>query len=98
MDLISRCQRRIQVIKNGKSDAKQRMRTVNVRPKTIVYNMGNIFLEKSYTKVGEKTSPKSFSKKSKLSITLEQKCKILYRLFGLYFQVKDYQNILKLRC
>ena len=29
---------------------------------SIKYNMRNIFLEKSYTKCGGKTSPKSFSK------------------------------------
>ena len=35
-------------------------------------NMKNIFLEKSYTKYGEETSPRHFSEKLKLSITLEQ--------------------------
>ena len=38
----------------------------------IEYNMRNIFLEKSYTKCGGETSPKPFSKKSKLSISLGQ--------------------------
>ena len=38
----------------------------------IEYNMRNIFLEKSYTKYGGETSPKSFSKKAKLSISLDQ--------------------------
>ena len=36
------------------------------------YAMRNIFLEKSYTKWGGETSPKPFSKKSKLSISLDQ--------------------------
>ena len=36
------------------------------------YNMKNIFLEKSYTKCGGKTIPRPFSKKSKLSISLDQ--------------------------
>ena len=35
-------------------------------------NMKNIFLEKSSTKYGEETSPRHFSGKLKLSITLEQ--------------------------
>ena len=38
----------------------------------IKYNMKNIFLEKSYTKCGGETIPKPFSKKSKLSISLDQ--------------------------
>ena len=35
-------------------------------------NMRNIFLEKSYTKCGGETSPRSFSEKLKLRISLEQ--------------------------
>ena len=35
-------------------------------------NMRNICLEKSYTKCGEEASPRSFSKKSKLSISWDQ--------------------------
>ena len=38
----------------------------------IGYNMRNIFLEKSCTKCGGETSPKSFSRKLKLSISLDQ--------------------------
>ena len=38
----------------------------------IEYNMRKIFLEKSYPKCGGETSPKLFSKKSKLSISLDQ--------------------------
>ena len=38
----------------------------------IEYNMGNIFLEKSYTGCGGETIPGPFSKKSKLSISLDQ--------------------------
>ena len=40
-------------------------------------NMRNIFLEKSYTKCGGKTSPRPFSEKLKLSILLDQYSKIL---------------------
>ena len=35
-------------------------------------NMRNIFLEKSYTKCGEETSPRPFSQKLKLGISLDQ--------------------------
>ena len=45
------------------------------------YNMRNIFIEKSYIKCGRETSPSPFSKKSKLSISLDQYSKGLYILF-----------------
>ena len=64
----------------------------------IEYNMRNIFLEKSYIKFGEESNPRSFYKKSKLSISLDQQSKMLYRLFLWYVQVEVYQNILKLQC
>ena len=38
----------------------------------IEYNMRKIFLEKSYPKCGGETSLKPFSKKSKLSMSLDQ--------------------------
>ena len=38
----------------------------------IEHNMRNTFLEKSYTKCGGDTIPRIFSKKSKLSISLDQ--------------------------
>ena len=38
----------------------------------IEHNMRNIFLENSYKKCGEETSPRPFSKKLKLSISLDQ--------------------------
>ena len=38
----------------------------------IEHNMRNIFLEKSYTKYSGETIPRSYSKKSKLSISLNQ--------------------------
>ena len=38
----------------------------------IEYNMRNIFLEKSFTKCGGDTSPRPFSKKLELSISLDQ--------------------------
>ena len=38
----------------------------------IEYTMRKIFLEKSYKKYGGETIPRPFSKKSKLSISLDQ--------------------------
>ena len=38
----------------------------------IKYNMRNIFVEKSYTKCDGETIPRPFSKKLKLSISLDQ--------------------------
>ena len=38
----------------------------------IEYNLKNIILEKSYTKCGEETSPRPFSGKLELSISLDQ--------------------------
>ena len=38
----------------------------------IEYNMRNIFLEKSYTKCGRETSPRPFSEKLSLNISLDQ--------------------------
>ena len=38
----------------------------------IKYNMNNIFLEKLYAKYGGETIPSPFSKKSKLSVSLDQ--------------------------
>ena len=52
------------------------------------YNMRSIFLEKSYIKCGGETIPKSFSKKSKLSISLDQQSKILYSLSLLYVKLR----------
>ena len=38
----------------------------------IEYNMRNIFLEKWYSKSGEDTIPRAFSKKAKLKISVDQ--------------------------
>ena len=43
------------------------------------------------------TSPRFFSKRSKLSIYLDQYCEMLFSLLLLCVQVKCYQNILKER-
>ena len=50
----------------------------------IVYNMRNIFLEKSHKKVDQETIPRPFSKKFKLSISLDQQSEVSYSLFLLY--------------
>ena len=45
------------------------------------HNIGNIFLEKSFTRCGGETIPRPFSRKSKLSVSLDQQSQILYSLF-----------------
>ena len=67
----------------------------------IEYNKRNIFLENSYTKFSGETILRSFSKNPKLSISLDQQSKVLYRLFLLYTKLRNIeisQNILKLSC
>ena len=54
----------------------------------IEYNIRNIFLEKSYANCGEKTIPRLFSKKSKLTISLDQLPKVLYSFFLLYGKLR----------
>ena len=51
----------------SRSKAKQTMKFGQL----IEYNMRNIFLEKSFTKCDRETIPRHFSKKSKLSISLD---------------------------
>ena len=64
----------------------------------IEYNMRNIFLVKSNIKRGGESIHKTFSKRSKLSISLDQQSKVLYSLLLLNFQVKGYRYVLKLSC
>ena len=54
-------------------------------------NMRNMFLEKSYTKYGEETSPRRFSEKLKLNLTLDQQSKVLYSLFLLYGKFRAFE-------
>ena len=54
----------------------------------IEYNMKNIFVEKSYTKCAGETIPRPLPKISKLSISLDQKCKVLNSLFLLYANLR----------
>ena len=63
----------------------------------VEYNITNIFLEKSYTKYDRETSPGRFSKKSQNWVYLWINS-LMYSLLLLFVQVKDFQNMLKLRC
>ena len=54
----------------------------------IEYNVRNIFAEKSYTKCAGQTIRRPLSKKSKLSISLDQQCKVLNSLFLLYANLR----------
>ena len=53
----------------------------------IEFNMRNIFLEKSYTKCSGETSPRLFSEKLKLSISLDKWSKV-FSLFLLYAKLR----------
>ena len=52
------------------------------------YNLWNIFVKKSYTKCARETIPRSLSKISKLSISLDQYFKVLNSLFLLYAKLR----------
>ena len=61
----------------------------------IEYNLRNIFHEKLYTKCDGEATHRSFSKKSKLSVSLDQQSKTLHNLFLMYAKLR---TILKLNC
>ena len=50
--------------------------------------MRKIFLDKSYPKCGGEASPRPFSEKLKLSVSLDQLSKVLYSLCLLYTKLK----------
>ena len=52
------------------------------------YNTKNIFLKISFRQFGVETILRLFTKKSKLSISLDQQSKILYNLFILYVRMR----------
>ena len=54
----------------------------------IEYNLRNIFVEKSHKKCAAETIPRPLSKISKLSISLDQYCKVLNSLFLLYTNLR----------
>ena len=64
----------------------------------IEYNMGNIFIEKSYTRCGGETSPRPFYKKSNFNISPDQQSEILTSSFLFMSIFEVYQNILIPRC
>ena len=83
----------IHIVPNiSRSKGNQKLKFVQL----IQYDMKNIFLH--HTECGGEASPRSFQKKSKLSISLNQQSEILYSLHLLYVQVEVYQHISKLRC
>ena len=54
----------------------------------IEYNMRNISVEKSYPKCAGEAVPGHLSKISKLSISLDQYCKVFNSLFLLYANLR----------
>ena len=62
------------------------------------HNMRNIFLEKSYKKCDGETCPRSSSKKTKLSTSLDQHAKVLQFAFTVCPSQGLLTYILKLRC
>ena len=58
-------------------------------------NIRNIFLEKSYTKCCGETSPRPFSEKLKLRISLD---KSFIQFAFIVWQLEGYRNISKLSC
>ena len=55
----------------------------------IEYNITNTSVGKSYTKCAGETISRTLPKISKLSISLDQKCKVLNSLFLLYANLRD---------
>ena len=60
------------------------------------YNVRYIFPEKSYAKCGGETIPKLFSKRSKLSIYLDQLSYVFIQFVFIVCQIEEYRNTLKL--
>ena len=56
---------------------------------SIEYNMRNIFLKKSFTKCRGETIARSFSKTSKLSISLDRSSKVVWSLCFIVYQVRE---------
>ena len=52
----------------------------------------NIFIKTLYTKCGRETIPRPFSKKSKLSISLDQYSEVLYILFSLFAKLRTTES------
>ena len=54
----------------------------------IEYNMRNIFLKKPYSKCGEQTITRHFSKNLKLIMSLDQYSNVFYSLFLLHAKLR----------
>ena len=61
------------------------------------YSVRYIFPEKSHAKCGGETIPKLFSKRSKLSIYLDQLSYVFIQFVFIVCQIEEYRNTLKLR-
>ena len=62
-------------------------------------NLRNSFLQKAYTICGGETSPRPFSEKLKLSLSLDQQSKVLYSLFLLCWGLSKYiETKLQITC
>ena len=61
-------------------------------------NIRNIFLEKSYAKFGGETSPRPFSEKLKLNLSLDEQSKVLYSLLFLQRELKAIETKLQTTC
>ena len=62
----------------------------------IEHNMRNISLEKSFTKCGRETILRLFSKKSKLSISLDQYSKVLVKVLNVDLKITSKEKLKKL--
>ena len=62
------------------------------------YAMRKIFLKKSYTKCGGEPSPRPFSEKWKLNVSLDQLSKVFLQFAFVVCQAEGYGKILKLIC
>ena len=67
-----------------KSNGNQTLKFVQL----IECNIRTIFLEKTYTKCDEGTIPRPFSKKSNLSISVDQYSNVLHSLLLLYAEFR----------
>ena len=86
------------LVNNRNTDIAQYFKKGNQTMKfgqVIECNMINIFLEKSYWKCDGETTPRPFSEKLKLSISLDQQSKVLYSLFLLYAKLRAIETYWK---
>ena len=62
----------------------------------IEHNMRKIFLKQLFTNCGVKTSNRTFFKKSKLSISLDQYSEVLYSLFFFAYPIGGQQKYIEI--